>query len=139
VNSQRATDPDSLSRGTSPQHHAALPAHGPPEISSATPTQQHSCTRASTTARKSFSARKQLAELWSPLTAVPTSSSHGERRRYNSLCTVCRSLCRQTTSHKIVLLHLPVLWLSINQRGAQQRQLPLDRAQLSACKRWHTH
>jgi hypothetical protein len=47
----------------------------------ATPHQPHSCPQTALTASMSFSARKQHAGLWSSLTAAPTGSSSGERKR----------------------------------------------------------
>jgi hypothetical protein len=62
----------------------------------ATHPQQHSCARTSTIARMSSSARSQLAGLRCPLTAAPTRSSGGERRRYSSLWAASPSQCQPT-------------------------------------------
>jgi hypothetical protein len=62
----------------------------------ATCPQQPSCTRTSTTACTSFFARTQFAGLWSPLTAAPTRTSRGERRRCNSLYAASPSPCPPT-------------------------------------------
>jgi hypothetical protein len=64
----------------------------------ATPPQPHLCTATSRSAHMSSSVRTQCARLWSPPTAAPTRSCHGERRHCNSLCAGGPSLCQPTGS-----------------------------------------
>jgi hypothetical protein len=60
----------------------------------------HSCTAISGSARTSSSTRIQHAGLWSPPTAAPTGSYHGERRHCSFSCAEGPSPCQPTRSNR---------------------------------------
>jgi hypothetical protein len=84
--------------GSSASHNQAPPTHVRHQANSGNtplPLRLYLCTANSRNARTSSSVRTQRAGFWSPPTAAPTGSCHGERKHCNSSNAPGPSLCQE--------------------------------------------